>query len=176
MPSSPGYKRDKRAGRKIKLKYQKKCPNCSVNFLGIQKQKFCTPECKGAWKYSSKNITTDIQYARISGDWYRYFQRLLCRSERKQLTVADCLVLLEKQKYKCALSGVPLTCQLVRGQRIKTNASIDRLHAGGEYVIDNVQLVCAALNSWRSDTELSEFIWWCQQVAICQEKEENDHA
>lgn len=78
---------------------------------------------------------------------------------------------------KCTLSGVELTCTLIKGIKVKTNASIDRIIAGGSYSIDNIQLVCSALNSWRADTELPEFIDWCKKVAqYSQEKEGKCHA
>lgn len=75
------------------------------------------------------------------------------------------MVVLGNQGYRCALSGVPMTCILKRGTKCKTNASIDRIDAGADYSLDNIQLVCSALNSWRSDTELPEFIWFCKRVA-----------
>ena len=56
------------------------------------------------------------------------------------------------------------------GVTFKTNASIDRIIAGGEYTKDNIQLVCAALNSWRADTDLQEFIWFCKKVTEYQEE------
>jgi hypothetical protein len=62
------------------------------------------------------------------------------------------------------LSGIPLTCTLEVGKRFKTNASIDRIIAGESYSMGNIQLVCSALNSWRGDTDLKEFIWFCQKV------------
>lgn len=113
------------------------------------------------------------QYERISGDWTKYFNRLNRRtSKRPTLTTKDLLEVLDKQKGFCALSGVPLTCKLEQGKKFKTNASIDRIIAGGEYVKDNIQLVCSALNSWRGDTELEEFIWFCKQVTEFQERKE----
>jgi hypothetical protein len=78
----------------------------------------------------------------------------------------------EKQGGKCALSGRDLTCTLEKGKKCKTNASIDRIEAGGEYAPDNIQLVCTALNSWRADTDLAEFIELCKQVARYHEKGE----
>jgi len=56
------------------------------------------------------------------------------------------------------------------------NASLDRIEAGGPYIKENIQLVCTALNSWRADTELEEFKWWCRKVTECQEKEGSPHA
>ena len=111
-------------------------------------------------------MTTETQYQTISGDWNRYFSRLCCRSRKRiGLTREDLLDTLEKQEYKCALSGVQLTCKLEKGTRFLTNASIDRIEAGGPYIKENVQLVCSVLNSFRTDTDLEEFIWWCKKVA-----------
>ena len=71
----------------------------------------------------------------------------------------------DKQEGKCALSGTKLTCEKVVGKYVKTNASIDRIIAGGEYNIENVQLVCRAVNSFRHDLTIKEFIQWCKRVA-----------
>ena len=114
-------------------------------------------------------VTTKTQYAAISGNWSRYFSRLM-RKWREGLTTQDCLDVLEKQQGLCALSGIPLTCLLEQGKRFKTNASIDRIEAGGPYSVDNVQLVCSALNGFRTDTTLDEFIWFCTKVADYQKE------
>lgn len=88
------------------------------------------------------------------------------------MDVSTLLELLEEQSGKCALTGIELTCKLEKGHISKTNASIDRLQAGGPYIKENVQLVCRAVNSWRGDTDLNEFIWWCKQVVLTQESKE----
>jgi hypothetical protein len=71
---------------------------------------------------------------------------------------------LEKQDYRCALSGVQLTCILEKGVTTQTNASIDRINAGGAYTSDNIQMVCVALNHWRADTAVPDFVEWCRKV------------
>lgn len=143
------------------------CVVCGSEFKpssGVHK--FCGPVCKGKWQYITGRASTENQYKNISGNWIRYFQRLCCRSHKRvDLTFEDCLEILNKQNGKCALSGINLTCQLEKGKKFKTNASLDRIDAGGPYIKENIQLVCSALNSWRSDTDLPEFIWWCKQVA-----------
>jgi hypothetical protein len=131
--------------------------------------KYCTESCKGKAKYLFGWESTETQYAKISGNWPRYFSRLLAKG-RKELSVEILLALLEKQQGCCALSGIPLTCTLEKGKRFKTNASIDRIKAGEPYSPENVQLVCSAVNSWRSDTDLDEFIWYCKQITQFQEK------
>lgn len=118
-------------------------------------------------------MTCTKQYERISGDWTRYFNRLNRRTtKRPNITTQILLELLEKQNGLCALSGVELTCQLKQGMKFKTNASIDRILAGQEYTKDNIQLVCSALNTWRGDTDLQEFIWFCKKVAEYQDRKE----
>ena len=134
--------------------------------------KYCSAVCKGKWKYISGEMTTESQYKLISGNWRRYFSRLCCRCQKREaISVEDCLCLLEEQEGRCALSGVMLTCKLEKGKKFKTNASLDRKEAGGPYIKENVQLVCTALNSWRADTDLLEFIWWCGKVTAWQEGE-----
>jgi hypothetical protein len=100
----------------------------------------------------------------MSGDWTLYFKHLLSK-KKTDVTAIDLVELLKKQKGKCALSGTPLTCEKVKGKYVKTNASIDRIIAGGGYNIENIQLVCRAVNSFRHDLTISEFITWCKRVA-----------
>ena len=152
---------------------QKSCVVCNNLFIpnsGIHK--FCSTSCKGKWKYIIGKETTDNQYQKISGNWLRYFCRLRGKTYRSQLSTEVLIQILNEQKGLCALSGIPLTCQLEKGKRFKTNASIDRINAGKEYNEGNIQLVCSALNSWRGNTNLEEFIWFCKQVSLHQEEKE----
>jgi hypothetical protein len=71
---------------------------------------------------------------------------------------------LQEQDFKCALSGVQLTCDLSKGVVSQTNASVDRIVAGGPYTEDNIQMVCRALNQWRADTSVVDFVAWCRKV------------
>lgn len=149
------------------LFHDKPCVVCQTIFKpksGVHK--FCSEKCKGKWKYITGSGNTESQYKYISGDWRRYLNRLVNRSHnRADITVEDCLDILEKQDGLCALSGIELTCQLEKGKSFKTNVSLDRIKAGLPYTKDNIQLVCSALNKWRSDTDLEEFIWFCKRVA-----------
>lgn len=149
-------------------KENRECPVCGEPFNATQsKQKFCTPQCKGKWKYICLSTTTEGQYKKISGDWSRYLSRLLYAAGRKrdELSREILLEILEKQNYKCAISGLDLTCKLEKGTKVWSNASVDRVNAGGPYIKDNIQLVCRAVNSWRSDMPLETFIEVCRAVA-----------
>lgn len=149
------------------LFYEKPCVVCQTIFKpksGVHK--FCSEKCKGKWQYITGSGSTENQYKYISGDWRRYFARLTNKSQRREnISIEDCLELLAKQDGLCALSGVELTCLLEKGKKFKTNASLDRIKAGLPYTKDNIQLVCAAVNCWRGDTELEEFIWFCNRIA-----------
>jgi hypothetical protein len=109
---------------------------------------------------------TDANYASVSGNWRRYFRRLLATKERsKHLTLDMLMDLLAKQGDRCALTGEPLTCILIRGTRTWTNASIDRIDASGDYKLENIQLVCTAVNGFRGNLGVQEFVRWCKLVA-----------
>jgi len=105
------------------------------------------------------------RYERENGDWSAYFKHLLSKKTKTDLTPRKLINILKKQNYKCALSGVLLTCIRTRGKVSMTNASIDRIFAGGVYNRRNVQLVCRAINSFRNDTTIDEFINWSKKVA-----------
>jgi hypothetical protein len=143
------------------------CVVCSTEFIpksGVNK--FCSSQCKGKWKYITGVASTENQYKAISGDWRRYCARLMYHGGRKRdkLTVEIILGKLAKQNYLCALTGKPLTCMLEKGVISPTNASIDRIIAGGPYTEDNIQIVCRAVNLWRGATPIPEFVDWCRAV------------
>jgi hypothetical protein len=150
----------------------KDCRVCGKPFVphsGVHKH--CSETCKGKWKYLNGDITTKKQYEAISGNWSRYFDRLLGKGRRGVLSRNDLLTLLDKQQGLCALSGIPLTCTLLQGTKYPNNASIDRIEAGGTYAPENIQLVCSALNGFRKDCSVDDFINYCITVADYQKKE-----
>lgn len=146
---------------------QKECAVCSREFTQLSGvHKFCSDQCRGKWKYITGDMKTENQYLKISGNWQRYLSRLLYVKGRKRdfLTREILLEKLIEQNYKCAITGVDLTCLLEKGTINKTNASIDRIDAGGSYAKENIQLVCRAVNSFRNDVPMLEFIEWCRKV------------
>ena len=153
--------------RATKLKiYLRICPICGTEELMAKNQKYCTPQCKGKVKYVDGSASTEEQYKLISGNWVRYCSRLLYYDGRKRSLLTRDIILkkLEDQNYKCALTGVDLTCTLSKGTTSITNASIDRKIAGGPYTEDNIQIVCRAINSWISNLTVDHFIEWCKKV------------
>lgn len=158
---------------KVSKVKDKTCLVCNKAFTpksGINK--FCSKSCKGKWKYITGQVSTEAQYKEISNNWRRYLSRLLYFNGRKRdkIDVNILLSLLKKQNYKCAISGVPLTCLLSKGKKFSTNVSVDRIIPGGPYTEDNIQLVCRALNSWRADLTVDEFTDWCKKVVDYQSR------
>jgi hypothetical protein len=78
--------------------------------------------------------------------------------------------MLDRQQGLCAMSGEPMTCNLQRGVVTSTNASLDKLDPDKGYILNNVQLVCRVLNSFRNNTPLDEYIEWCRKVVRHDEK------
>jgi len=143
------------------------CAVCESVFLqNHHTHKYCSVACKRKQYREDGPETTERQYALISGNWEKYFGRLCTKAFRRDLlNKHDCVTLLEAQDYKCALTGVELTCILEKGTVCKTNASIDRIDPKGQYTRGNIQLVCAAINKLRIDMSIDDFINWCKKVS-----------
>jgi len=147
--------------------YTRKCKVCRVKFKTLHSLYLCcSQECISINKVNRR-------YERENGDWKAYFKHLLSKKEKTDLTPRKLENVLKEQDYRCALTGMPLTCERVRGVTSKTNVSIDRIFAGGVYNRRNIQLVCRAVNSFRGDMTVDEFINWSKKVtyhAIRQQK------
>lgn len=126
----------------------------------------CSDKCYNKWRYLSGRASVEGHYRSVSGNWDRYFRKLLSLSKRSEtLTVEDLKGKLEAQDGKCALTGQTLTCKLVRGKRQWTNASIDKIESSLGYLPSNIQLVCSAVNLFRGNLPVQDFIRWCNLVA-----------
>ncbi len=139
--------------------YTRNCIVCNTEFkTNNPKHLCCSTDC-------TKINKVNRRYERENHDWEAYFKHLLSTKKEHNLTVAQLIGKTAEQDYQCALSGVELTCYHKRGEIILTNASIDRINAGKEYNYDNIQIVCRAINSFRGNMKINEFIFWCSEVA-----------
>ena len=80
---------------------------------------------------------------------------------REHLTIHQLTNLWETQGGRCAVSGLPMTCRKRKGERFPFNASIDcivPISQGGRYEINNIQLVCTAVNLLMRDFSKQDFI------------------
>jgi hypothetical protein len=73
-----------------------------------------------------------------------------------------------EQDGKCALSGLQLGWPelngSVRGQRYPLAPSVDRIDSSGNYTLDNIQIVAAAINTMKSDLKTHDFVHLCRLV------------
>jgi len=89
---------------------------------------------------------------------------LLVRKDRKEtLTLEMMMTLFNKQNGLCAISGVEMT-HILQGGRCPSNISIDRIDSTKGYEPDNVQLVCALVNTMKMQYTKEELIGWCQKI------------
>lgn len=71
--------------------------------------------------------------------------------------------LYDLQNGLCAISKVPMTYIEGKG-RIPTNVSVDKIFPNKKYTKDNVQLVCTAVNSMKSDLDIEQLLIFCKGI------------
>ena len=81
--------------------------------------------------------------------------------------------LYNNQNGLCAISGIKMTHYHNKG-RCFTNLSIDRLDNTKGYLIDNIQLVCMAVNQMKSDLNEEELVYFCKNIIENHEKKNNN--
>lgn len=91
------------------------------------------------------------------------------RSLILNVTFEEVFTLLEKQNYKCALSGLPISIasSVVGHRRNETTASLDRINNNQGYISGNLQWVHKDINFMKQDFENNQFIAYCKAVAKC---------
>lgn len=77
-------------------------------------------------------------------------------TDPSSLTHAQLIELFDRQGGLCALSGIKLTWG--RGAVQSTSLSIDRLDSRRGYHLDNVRLICTAINAFRGNGTDAEMI------------------
>lgn len=77
--------------------------------------------------------------------------------------------LYEKQKRKCALSGIDICFGDSRRMSSKTTASLDRLDNSQGYIEGNVQWVHKDINKMRGKLPISDFLKICKHIVMYNE-------
>lgn len=72
--------------------------------------------------------------------------------------------LLEKQEFKCALSGTVIQCG-DRNGRIETTASLDRIDSTKGYIVGNVQWIHKDINKMKMNFPEDRFTEWCHKIS-----------
>ena len=101
------------------------------------------------------------------GITYSYFKRIETQAKKRKISFSITIEyigdLLEKQKNKCALTGIPLTLKKIARDSTQT-ASLDRKDNSKGYIEGNLQWVDKRINKLKSDFSQSEFIELCNKV------------
>lgn len=82
------------------------------------------------------------------------------------ITKEDLIELYEKQKGKCAFSG--LVMEMKTGPRHKSNTfsiSLDRINNDKGYTKDNIQYLCWQINKMKSNLTDDEFRFWIKIIS-----------
>ena len=125
-----------------------RCPNCK-----IQQNKL-----------ARSNYTNDTKLNKVlQARWFGAKDRASSKNIPFTITKEDLLSIWEKQQGLCAISKIPMTYELDSG-RVFSNVSIDQKIPGKGYTIDNVQLVCMAVNQLKSDFEMDTILDICKQI------------
>ena len=141
---------------------EKICPRCKV--------------LKSRSKFYIKNGKIDdvCKICKINsrGDSVRLFLQAALRKVRyrskkykhdNELDINFLLDIYNKQKGKCAITGLKMTYSVGNGWTYK-NVSIDRIDPTKGYTKENVQLVCWIINIMKHDLTDLEFRNYCKLV------------
>jgi len=110
--------------------------------------------------YKKARVKTDIDV------WTSIKWNAKGKDREVSVTWEECKELLEKQNYKCALTGVDIYLGHSRDDiRAKRTASLDRIDSNKGYVKDNLQWVYRDINFLKSDFTMEEFIHYCTLVS-----------
>lgn len=101
--------------------------------------------------YWSKRVSVMKTQSRTRG--------ILCLLEKD-----DLLGKYLEQSGRCAITGLKMTCILQTSGRSKMQASCDRIDSDGNYTVDNIQIVCDAVNVMKQDLKQAEFVKFCRLV------------
>lgn len=125
-----------------------RCPTCKLN--NIRK-------CRSSWSDDEK--LKKLLHHRLLGAKTRALKKKIDFNLTKEFLMH----LWNTQKGKCALTGLDMTYKIDNG-RSHTNVSIDRIDSDKGYTIDNIQLVCMAVNQMKSDLTNEELMYFCNNI------------
>lgn len=99
----------------------------------------------------------------LQARWLAARSRAIDKSIPFTITKEDLLAIWESQEGKCAVSGLDMTYELGEG-RTYTNVSVDQIVPSKGYTIDNIQLVCMAVNQLKSDFSMDIILTLCSAI------------
>lgn len=123
----------------------------------MKKEERLQQQCDVCGRLLDKNISNFRKYSRKTNGLNFHTTCRDCEDRIKLNTVW------KAQNGKCAISGLDMTYELGEG-RIYTNVSIDQIMPSKGYTIDNIQLVCMAVNQLKSDLDMDTILILCSAI------------
>jgi hypothetical protein len=152
----------KKINRNGQTFYERVCPVCASKIsykrfdtayrytLSVSPCRACNNSIKGA------DYRLWVGHIRLA--WYNNFKsRALKRKLAWEIDPQFISDMLERQQFKCALSGLELVVP-ADGHSYRGNLSIDRIDSKKGYTKDNVQLVLGRVNMMKGIYDQEEFI------------------
>lgn len=131
----------------------------ALNFEGRQ-------SCGCAHRRKGKQNPKWKGHGEISGGyWSNLEKNANKRNIIFDITIQEAWGLFQKQKGRCAISGV----SIVMGARGKQTASVDRIDSDKGYSLDNIQWVHKDVNLMKLDHTTPEFLNWINTISIHQQ-------
>lgn len=125
-------------------KLNKKCKSCS------NKE---TDNCHRGW------------YKGIRISWFNKFKiSAECRGLEFNITMDDVAELIQKQNFKCVLSGWDISFPET-GTPQDCDASIDRINSKKGYSVENIQITHKTINMIKNKYDNDFFIYVCKSVS-----------
>ncbi len=98
--------------------------------------------------------------------WHKITWAASVRNIPIEISWEEAFNLLEKQKYRCALSGIEIYIAKSTKERLAnaTTASLDRIDSSKSYSLENVQWLHKTINKMKWELSQNEFINLCKVI------------
>lgn len=149
---------------RIKLNTEWKDGKLLCHICGEYKECRCN-SCKSEQRKSAiATYDEDVKLEKVlQVRWLAAKSRAMDKSLPFTITKEDILTIWKSQNGKCAISGLDMTYELGEG-RTYTNVSIDQVSPSKGYTVDNIQLVCMAVNQLKSDLDMDTILTLCSAI------------
>lgn len=151
-----------KSGRVVSI-FSVPCPKCKAERTVKRRNHAINHMSKLCKRCSNIDNHPQGEYKGIRISWWNKYQLgAAYRNINWNLNIEDAAMVLNKQEWKCAFSGLDLVCS---GNTSQITASLDRIDNSKGYTIDNVQFVHKDINMMRGSLDVQKFIYFCSLVS-----------
>jgi hypothetical protein len=128
------------------------------------------PWCHDCRRVARRDVIRHPHYSRgVDKYFYHRMASVKSGARSRNIVVAldhdDILRASLNQGNKCAITRLPMTFA-VKGDDLggRMQASVDRIDSRWNYTIDNIQIVCAVVNTMKNNMQTHELLRWCALI------------